>query len=219
MSSPSLSSSSSCVSWFPLPFSVLVLSSPLFSTHQSKPSDRLQRSTSGKLQTERRASYFHDHPSRVPGCPQRLGGCNCHEPSSMPILESTSFFVHLCVHLLPWQHWHNGTASQSERGASFHSSFSKWKQIRPPGGSRLPLPFALELCQTITSASRRPPLAPRVQRPSRLFPLPDLLQGTAFPRGPLRTCLAASKLATIFVRLSSPILVVQAFSQSVTQSS
>ena len=74
-------------------------------------------------------------------------------------------------------------------------------------------------CQTITSASRRPPLAPRVQRPSRLFPLPDLLQGTAFPRGPLRTCLAASKLATIFVRLSSPILVVQAFSQSVTQSS
>ena len=63
-------------------------------------------------------------------------------------------------------------------------------------------------CQTITSASRRPPLAPRVQRPSRLFPLPDLLQGTAFPRGPLRTCLAACKLATIFVRLSSPILVV-----------
>ena len=75
----------------------------------------------------------------------------------MPILESTFFCVHLCFHLLPWQHWHNGTASQSERGASFHSSFSKWKQIRPPGGSRLPLPFALELAKLLRLRAADPP--------------------------------------------------------------
>ena len=48
-------------------------------------------------------------------------------------------------------------ASHSERGASFHSSFSKWKQIRPPGGSRLPLPFALELAKLLRLRAADPP--------------------------------------------------------------